>query len=181
MRIVAGTFGGRVVRAPTGSATRPTSERVRQAIFNVLGSPPDDCHVLDLFAGSGAMGIEALSRGALHCHFVDSNRAAIATLRSNLTSLGIDATTSTVRATDAVRALAERPARPWHWVFIDPPYRTQLAAQTASALPVDSLTPDATVVIEFDRRNRPAQQLGALTMHDERLYGDTVVAYYRPG
>ncbi len=179
MRIVAGQFGGRVLRAPSGTATRPTSERVRQAIFNVLGEPPANCHVLDLFAGSGAMGIEALSRGAVHATFVDSGRPALQTLRANLDSLRIDANAVTIRPIDAVRAVTERPPSPWHWVFIDPPYRTALATETALALPVASLTPDATVIIEHDRRNSPTPTLGALTLADQRKYGDTVVSYYR--
>ena len=159
--------------------TRPTSERVRQAIFNVLGDPPENCHILDLFAGSGAMGIEALSRGAVHATFVDSGRQALQALRNNLDTLQVAAKEVNILPLDAVRAVTQRPTTPWHWVFIDPPYRTELATQVASALPVTSLTPDAVVVIEHDRRNTPTPQLGGLHLADQRKYGDTVVSYYR--
>ncbi len=179
MRIVAGRFGGRVLRAPPGMTTRPTSERVRQAIFNVLGDPPENCHVLDLFAGSGAMGLEALSRGVVHATFVDSGRQALVALRNNLDSLQVAANELLIMPIDALRAVGQRPTTPWHWVFIDPPYRTDLATQVASALPVTSLTPNAVVVIEHDRRNTPTPQLGALHLADQRKYGDTVVSYYR--
>ena len=88
MRIVGGSHGGRVLRAPAGASTRPTSEKVREALFNILGSVEGD-HVLDLFAGSGGVGIEALSRGAAHATFVDSGRSALAIVRQNLTELGL--------------------------------------------------------------------------------------------
>ncbi len=179
MRIVAGRFGGRVLRAPPGMTTRPTSERVRQAIFNVLGDPPENCHILDLFAGSGAMGLEALSRGAVHATFVDNGRQALQALRNNLDTLQVAANQVTIKPLDAVRAVTERPTTPWHWVFIDPPYRTDLATQAALVLPAASLTADATVIIEHDRRNEPTATLGVLTLADQRRYGDTVVSYYR--
>ena len=159
--------------------TRPTSERVRQAIFNVLGDPPDNCHILDLFAGSGAMGLEALSRGAVHATFVDNGRQALQSLRNNLDTLQVAAGEVVVKPLDAARAVTECPTTPWHWVFIDPPYRTDLATDVATALPATFLTTDATVIIEHDRRNAPTATLGALTLTDQRRYGDTVVSYYR--
>src|SRR4051812_50022651 len=90
MRVVAGTYGGRRLRAPRGSATRPTADRVREALFSTLG-PVEDLEGLDLFAGSGALGIEALSRGAAHATFVDSSAAALHAVRSNLEALAADA------------------------------------------------------------------------------------------
>lgn len=125
------------------------------------------------------MGIEALSRGAVHATFVDSGRQALQTLRNNLDTLQVAANQVTIKPLDAVRAVTERPTVPWRWVFIYLPYRTDLATQTASALPATSLTPDATVIIEHDRRNEPTATLGALTLADQRRYGDTVVSYYR--
>ncbi len=93
MRIVGGTLGGRVLRAPGGAATRPTSEKVREAVFAILGSilgSIEGAHVLDLFAGTGALGLEALSRGAAHATFVDSARPAVAAIRGNLRALGLE-------------------------------------------------------------------------------------------
>jgi 16S rRNA (guanine966-N2)-methyltransferase len=175
MRIVRGSVGGRVLRAPPGAETRPTSEKVREAIFNIL---PDveGMAVLDLFAGSGALGIEALSRGAAHATFVDQGKAALTAIRGNLRELGLDAR-STVLSGDAV-ALAARhvPASPWQLVFIDPPYRSDLAVRSATALA--HLADEAVIVIEHDRRNAPPDQLGSLLRTDERRYGDTLVSFY---
>jgi 16S rRNA (guanine966-N2)-methyltransferase len=176
MRIIGGSLGGRVLRAPAGAATRPTSEKVRQAIFNIADDV-SGAHVLDLFAGSGGLGIEALSRGAAHATFVDSAKASLAVIRGNLRALGLE-DRATVLAGDAV-ALAGRhvPAEPWRLVFIDPPYASDLAVRAATALA--HLAPDAVIVIEHDRRNVPPDALGSLLRTDERRYGDTLVSFYR--
>ena len=103
MRVIAGTYGGRTLKAPPGAATRPTSDRVREALFSILGDRVPDARVLDLFAGSGALGLEALSRGADSVTFVDDAPAAIRAVKANLTALDAAAT---VRQTDALRFLA---------------------------------------------------------------------------
>jgi 16S rRNA (guanine966-N2)-methyltransferase len=180
MRIVGGTLGGRVVRAPAGAATRPTSEKVREAMFAILGELEPTDHVLDLFAGTGAVGIEALSRGAAHTLFVDAAKPALAVLRANLKELGIT-DRATVVAGDAVTVAARhRPTTPWRLVFIDPPYASDLAVRAALALPVEHLATGAAIVIEHDRRNRPPDALGSLLRTDERRYGDTFVSFYTP-
>jgi 16S rRNA (guanine966-N2)-methyltransferase len=122
MRIVRGNLGGRVLRAPPGADTRPTSEKVREAIFNIL---PDveGMSVLDLFAGSGALGIEAVSRGAAHATFVDQGKAALTVIRSNLRDLGLDGKTTVLSGDAVTHAARHVPAAPWQLVFIDPPYR----------------------------------------------------------
>ncbi len=176
MRIVRGSLGGRVLRAPHGADTRPTSEKVREAIFNIL---PDveGMQVLDLFAGSGALGIEALSRGAAHATFIDHAKPALGAIRGNLHELDLEAR-STVLAGDAV-ALAARhvPASPWQLVFVDPPYRSDLAVRAVQTLA--HLAPEAVIVIEHDRRNAPPDGLGSLLRTDQRRYGDTLVSFYR--
>jgi 16S rRNA (guanine966-N2)-methyltransferase len=178
MRIVGGSLGGRVIRAPAGAATRPTSEKVRQAIFNILPEL-SGAHVLDLFAGSGGLGIEALSRGAAHATFVDTAKPALAAVRANLDTLGV-ADRASVVAGDAVAAASrQQPAQPWRVVFIDPPYRSDLAVRAASAIPGAHLAPEAVIVIEHDRRNAPPDALGSLLRTDERHYGDTLVSFYR--
>jgi 16S rRNA (guanine966-N2)-methyltransferase len=156
--------------------TRPTSEKVREAIFNIL---PDvgGIQVLDVFAGSGALGIEALSRGAAHATFIDLGKQALTTVRTNLRDLGLDGR-ATVLAGDAVALVARhRPAAPWGLVFIDPPYRSDLAIRSAGALA--HLAEDAVIVIEYDRRNPPPERIDSLLRTDERRYGDTMVAFYR--
>lgn len=168
-----------MLRAPPGAATRPTSERVREALFSILGPPTDEDRVLDLFAGSGGLGLEALSRGAAHATFVDSSRAALEALRHNIASLGMSQR-STVVSGDAVRAVTSlRPPAPWRWVFIDPPYASDLAVRSASALPADAMDARTIVVIEHDRRNAPPEQLGSLLRTDSRRYGDTFLSLYR--
>ncbi len=181
MRIVAGQLGGRRLRTPAGAATRPTSERVREALFNILGPPPPDTHVLDLFAGSGALGLEALSRGVASATFADTARAALIALRANLAELGV-ADRARVVAGDALALLRGRPAAPWRWVFIDPPYRSDLARQALDLLGAEpaSLAAGAVVVVEYDRRNPPLDAHGSLLRTDSRRYGDTLLAFYRP-
>jgi 16S rRNA (guanine966-N2)-methyltransferase len=177
MRIVGGSLGGRVLRAPPGAATRPTSEKVREAIFNIL---PDvaGAHVLDLFAGSGALGIEALSRDATHVTFVDFGKQPLQVIRGNLKELGLDARAVVVNG-DAVAAAARPGPAPWDLVFIDPPYASDLAIRAAQALA--HLAAGATIVIEHDRRHAPPEHLGSLVRSDERRYGDTLVSFYQRG
>jgi 16S rRNA (guanine966-N2)-methyltransferase len=174
VRVVSGRFGGRPLVAPRGRATRPTPERVREALFSILGNV-DDLAVLDLFAGSGALAIEALSRGALEAVFVDSSAAAVAAIRRNLSAVSADAE---VRRQDALSYLerARRDARVYDLVFLDPPYRhaTTLGQELSAALgPV--LAPGARVVAESDRRAPLELDLGLL---DERRYGDTLIRIY---
>jgi len=176
MRIVGGTLGGRVIRAPAGAATRPTSEKVRQAIFNILPTL-ENAAVLDLFAGSGALGLEALSRGAARVVFVEQAKPALAALRANIDALGV-AGDVTVIPTDAVAAARQMPAEPWRLVLVDPPYRSDLAVRAVQAIPPGALAPGAVIVIEHDRRNAPPDALGSLLRTDQRRYGDTLVSFY---
>jgi 16S rRNA (guanine(966)-N(2))-methyltransferase RsmD len=172
MRIVSGAWGGRRLQAPPGDATRPTSDRVREALFSILGARVAGARVLDLFAGSGALGLEALSRGAATATFVDSAPAAVRAVRANLEALGAEAE---VRRQDAVRFLggARDAACPYDLVFLDPPYRlaTRLGAELSERLP-PVLASGATVVTESDRR-RPLDL--DLPLSDERRYGDTLI------
>jgi 16S rRNA (guanine966-N2)-methyltransferase len=177
MRIVGGRLGGRTVHAPRGRATRPTPERVREALFSVLVSV-EGLRVLDLFAGSGALGLEAMSRGAASATFVDSSAAAIAAIRRNLEELGVDAEVRRQRAS-AFLERALKDARQYDLVFLDPPYRhaTVLGRELSQALqPV--LTPGARVVAESDRRT--PLELEGISLLDERRYGDTTIRIYGP-
>ena len=176
MRVIAGSRRGATLIAPRGQATRPTSDRVREAVFSILGDI-DGARVLDLFAGSGALAIEALSRGAANATLVDSAPAAVAAIRRNLRELGLDAE---VRRDDALR-FAERAriaAPQYDLVFLDPPYRhaSGLARKLSSALaPV--LAPDARIVTESDRRVPLEIELPLLV---ERRYGDTLIRIHGP-
>jgi 16S rRNA (guanine966-N2)-methyltransferase len=171
MRVIAGTHGGRELIAPKGRATRPTSDRVREALFSILGDIAG-ARVLDLFAGSGALGIEALSRGAGTATLVDSAASAIAAIRRNLDGLGLEAEVVRQPAARFLQA-ASRDARQYDLVFLDPPYRhaSTLGRELTSALrPI--LAADARVVAESDRRSPLGLELALL---DERRYGDTLI------
>jgi 16S rRNA (guanine966-N2)-methyltransferase len=171
MRIVGGALGGRRLAAPPGRATRPTSDRVREALFSMLG-PLAGARALDLFAGSGALGIEALSRGASEATFVDAAPAAIRAVRANLAALELAAD---VQRRDARVFLhdAARRARQYDLVLLDPPYREAgvLGDALAEAL-VPVLAPRARVVAESDRR---APLVLPLPVTRERVYGDTLI------
>jgi 16S rRNA (guanine(966)-N(2))-methyltransferase RsmD len=171
-RVIAGRYGGRRLQAPPGDATRPTADRVREALFSILGARTEDARVLDLFAGSGALGLEALSRGAAAVTFVDSAPAAIRSLRANLEALGAEA--DVVRA-DALRWLRGASGRPRQYdlVFLDPPYRQAgaLGGELSEALP-SVLAPGALVISESDRR-APLEL--SMPTTDERRYGDTLI------
>jgi 16S rRNA (guanine966-N2)-methyltransferase len=172
--VIAGTWGGRRLAAPPGTATRPTSDRVREALFSMLGAL-DGGRVLDLFAGSGALGIEALSRGAAFCAFVDRDRRAIAALRANLRALEADPDVFAVHARTAAGALKNAAAQgdAYDVVFLDPPYAD--SGRLAPALDEQLgavLAPGARVVSESDRR---APLSLSLAVEIERRYGDTLI------
>jgi 16S rRNA (guanine966-N2)-methyltransferase len=175
VRIVAGEFKGRSLRAPRGGRTRPTADRVREAVFNVLGAV-DGARVLDLFAGSGALGIEALSRGAASVVFVERDVRAATALRGNLESVGAD---DVVRRRDALAYLRSPAAAgdgPFDLVFADPPYSSapRLGDQLSELLP-PLLAEGARIVTESDKRNPLELELPLLR---ERAYGDTRIAVH---
>jgi 16S rRNA (guanine966-N2)-methyltransferase len=185
VRVIGGRLGGRRLVAPEGDGTRPTSDRVREAIFNILGPPPDGARVLDLFAGAGALGIEALSRGAGFALFVDQARSARRCVEQNLATLGLSAAARVV-AGDARRVLADlgrTTTAAFDWAFVDPPYASDLAATALAALGASDalLGAGAVVVVEHDRRTALDPSYGALALDDQRRYGDTAVSFYRRG
>jgi 16S rRNA (guanine966-N2)-methyltransferase len=181
MRLTGGLDRGRRLIAPRGRQTRPTGAKVREAIFNILGPPPDG-RVLDLYAGTGALGIEALSREARSVVFVERDQAALAALRRNIRELQLDER-STVIPTDVCTALrrlaAEQPRSPFSWVFLDPPYVKESAGVLAELSGSELLTPCAVIVVEHDRRHRPPPSAGGLFLTDRRQYGDTELSFYR--
>jgi 16S rRNA (guanine966-N2)-methyltransferase len=177
MRVIAGRLGGRRLSAPRGRTTRPTSDRVREAIFALLGSV-DEATVLDLFAGTGALGIEALSRGAARAVFVERNARAAGALRENLAALALEEPQAQVRQADALAALrtARHRAETYDLVFIDPPYQHLPALEHAlNDLLPPLLAPHARVVIESDKR---AQLKLAARTELERRYGDTTITIH---
>ncbi|HEU4659012.1 MAG TPA: 16S rRNA (guanine(966)-N(2))-methyltransferase RsmD [Capillimicrobium sp.] len=174
MRVIAGAYGGRRLVAPPGRDTRPTSDRVREALFSILG-PLDGERVLDLFAGSGALGIEALSRGAAEATFVERAPAALRALRGNLEALGASARVVARDARVFIRD-AKAAGDTYDLVFLDPPYR-----DAAGLGPVLDLAPllasGGRAVSESDRR--APLELPGLEVTDERRYGDTLIRIHR--
>jgi len=169
MRVIAGELGGRRLQTPRGEATRPTAGRVREALFAMLGDI-EGALVLDLFAGSGALGIEALSRGAARATFVERAPRALAALRANVEALGLGERCEIV-ARDALAAL--RGAAIYDLVFLDPPYAMAVELSTALSQKLPgALAPGARVVSESDRR-APLEL--ALPLLRERVYGDTMI------
>jgi len=181
MRIIAGSLGGRDLgRVPEG--VRPTSDRVRESLFAALGSV-EDCRVLDLFAGTGALGLEAFSRGARSVLFVDRSRPVVQALRRRLKRLGLEGRpeirVQQLEAGRAIRRLAEAGAG-FDLVFVDPPYAGEEREETLEALFASGiLEPEATVVVEGPKRH-PLPALPGVRVVDERRYGETLLSWLAP-
>ncbi|TMK39719.1 MAG: 16S rRNA (guanine(966)-N(2))-methyltransferase RsmD [Actinobacteria bacterium] len=179
MRIVAGRHRGRRLRAPAGQATRPTADRVREALFSMLGSVHGQ-RVLDLFAGTGALGLEAVSRGAAAAVFVERSAPALAALGANVQALGLNPEQAEIRAQTVRAALrrARERGETYDLVLVDPPYgqASALGGELSDALPA-LLGPGARVVTESDR-HAPIEL--ALPVVLTRRYGDTVIAIHHP-
>jgi 16S rRNA (guanine966-N2)-methyltransferase len=177
VRIIAGSRKGHRIAAPRGDNTRPTGDRVREALFNMLG-PLDDAHVADLFAGSGALGLEALSRGAGRCVFVESGHAASRVIQSNLLKLGL--TGAIVQKRDALAFLREEGGRGTRYdlILCDPPYSgwEKLESDLAELLP-RVLAEDGVLVVETDARTEPHLPLDLVTT---RRYGSARITLFRP-
>jgi 16S rRNA (guanine966-N2)-methyltransferase len=176
MRVVAGRLGGRSLRAVPGAATRPTSDRVREALFATLGDRVRGARVLDLFAGTGALAIEALSRGAAHAVLVEQAAPAVAVIRANLGALELTSS-ATVRRTRAETYLRTRSDGPFDLVFLDPPYAVGvgLLAGLLARLADGALAAGATVVVEAAARSEAPVWPPGLLGGSPRRYGDTAL------
>lgn len=182
MRIVGGRFRGRALHGPRGDAIRPTSDRLREAIFNVLAHGHDDrcadARVIDLFAGTGALGLEALSRGATFALFVDQGADARAAIRANVEALGLGGVTRLFRR-DATRLGDAPPGSRFSLAFLDPPYGRGLAGPALVALVGgDWLDPGALCVVE-EAADAVIEWPEGFDVLDRRTYGDTQVAFGR--
>jgi 16S rRNA (guanine966-N2)-methyltransferase len=170
MRIVAGTWGGRIIQAPPGRGTRPTTDRVREAWMSTVAPELPGARVLDLFAGSGALGLEALSRGASHCTFVEQGPRALAALKANVKALDAGGRADVFR-TDAVKFAAALSAGAFDVAFADPPYGKGFARALAEAFAATAFA--ALLCIEHGNDD----VLPALTGARSRRYGDTWITY----
>jgi 16S rRNA (guanine966-N2)-methyltransferase len=180
MRIVAGSARGRTLKTPKGDdVTRPTADRVRETIFNVLGQTCEGLRVLDLFAGTGALGLEAVSRGATRAVLVDQGKEAIALCRENVAALRFDERVEVlgVPVEKALATLASRAER-FELVFSDPPYALRAGAQVLTAV-APLVVPHGVAVIEHERAEVLPEQVGAWHREDERAFGATTVSIFR--
>jgi 16S rRNA (guanine966-N2)-methyltransferase len=183
MRVVAGTLRGRAIAGPQHEGLRPTSDRVRESLFNILAHGIDDfslegARVIDLFAGTGALGIEAISRGAAYCLFVDSEPEARGLIRDNVEAFGLTGVTRIFRR-DAADLGPAGTVAPVQLAFLDPPYDKGLGERALNALHDGKwLVPGAIVVLE-DRASVTITLPPAFTELDRRTYGDTQIVFAR--
>lgn len=187
MRIIAGSKKGHKLVAPATFGTRPASARVRESIFSILGVPPEKARVLDLFAGSGSVGLEALSRGAEFVVFVEQGHQAARAIQKNLSALQLERQAALYHTTvERALALLEQQGLPFDWIFVDPPYASSLASEVLQQLGHQSVlvSQDTVIVVESSGAKShavyaPAAVFGCLSRVDERKYGQTVVSFYQ--
>ena len=180
MRVIGGTAKGRRLHAVPGSTTRPITDRVKEALFNILGVDVVDARFLDLFAGTGSVGIEALSRGAAHVDFVERAGKAVATIHRNLRETGLAERATVIRRD--VFAFLETAEGPYDIVFLAPPQYRGLWIETLRALDrrPELLAPEGQIVVQIDPLEYEALPLTHFALVDQRVYGSTMLCFYVP-
>ena len=184
MRIISGSARGRRLLSPKNSLIRPTADRVKESLFNILNgliACYDSCRALDIFAGTGNLGLEALSRGAAEAIFIDSHKDSVSLVLKNLRMLGF-ADRGRVIERDAIPALRslEKREAPFQLVFIDPPYRQGLAERVLEYLSASTLVDENSLVItEISSGELLPPAFASLTQFDRRVYGDTAIVFFR--
>lgn len=182
MRVIAGIYRRRLLKEADKNATRPTTDKNREMVFNVLGQFFDGGRVLDLYAGTGAMGIEALSRGCVHATFVDRDPAAIRTIDDNLNSLGVSRQAVAVVRAEVEPWLKAHRSAPFDLVFLDPPYALGAVPETIRLLAeAKMLASDGIVVAETDRAFENAPDIAGIALYREIPAGNSKFAFYRWG
>ena len=184
MRVISGTAKGRKLASFRGDRIRPTADRVKEALFNIITSnfgPIDGKTVLDLFSGTGNLGIEAVSRGAAKAVFVDEAPGSISVLRKNIETCGLSERAEVLRTSvlHGTRFLSKR-GESFDLVFLDPPYEKGLVEETLKAIVTDGIINDgAVVIVEHSLRETPSDEYEGLTLTDRRKYGDTEISFYQ--
>lgn len=182
MRILGGEFKGRTLPTLEGDGCRPAMGKVREALFSMLearGHALGEARVLDVFAGTGSLGLEALSRGAAHACFLEKNRTLAKRIEENCRRLGLDRSRYAVLAADALAALAKSPPHGYHVVFVDPPYGLGLLAPALDLLTSRGwLVPEAAVAAEVEARLNPDACPRGLTLEADRTYGQTRICIW---
>ena len=182
MRIIGGLYRGRRIRTLAGADVRPTSDRLRETLFNILAPHLREARVLDVCAGSGAVGIEALSRGARAVTMIESSRLALAVIQENVQTLGLSASVRLLNreAIAALRQLEVEAGGQYDVVYFDPPYASGLYASVLNQLAAGSLLDeDAVVIAEYHARRPPEPAYGPLRRYREVKQGESALAFYR--
>jgi 16S rRNA (guanine(966)-N(2))-methyltransferase RsmD len=179
LRVIGGKARGRKLRAVPGDTTRPVTDQVKEACFNIIGGDIVNATFLDLFAGTGSIGIEALSRGAAFVRFIDLNRQPVETVRANLTHCGLEQNAEVMRA-DAFALLERSPDRSFDYVYIAPPQYKGMWARTMLVLDAYPtwMSDDAWVIVQIHPMEYEALALKSLVEFDQRRYGSTLLAFY---
>ena len=182
MRIIGGEYRGRSLKMPKGVRIRPTQDRVREAVFNIIRTAVPEARILDLYAGSGAFGIEALSRGAYSAIFVDNNINCIRVIKFNLLVLGDSARLSQLVKLDAVRAISrfKKEGKTFDIIFLDPPYHKDLARNCLIKIDAcDILSQRGFVICEHHLKDVMPEETASFACFKQRKYGDTMLSFYR--
>jgi 16S rRNA (guanine(966)-N(2))-methyltransferase RsmD len=179
LRVIAGKAKGRKLKAVPGDTTRPITDRVKESLFNIISGDVIDSSWWDLFAGTGAVGIEALSRGASFVRFSDSNRAPIATIRFNVEHCGFQAQ-SEIRRGDAFAYLSSPPDRMFEYIYIAPPQYREMWIKALELIDdnIDWLAEDGWVIAQIDPKEYKPFEFGALGEIEQRRYGSTLLVFY---
>lgn len=181
MRVIGGEYRSRIIEMPKGADVRPTQDRVREAVFNILADV-NGLKVLDLFAGSGAYGIEALSRGAGHAVFVENNSHCLKTITANVESLHIPESKYGILRSSAYMVLErlEKDGEVFDLIFVDPPYHKDMAKKCLLYIDnYDILSPNGRIVVEHFKADSLEEEFSGLVPEKERRYGDTVITIFR--
>jgi len=180
LRVISGSARGRKLKVPAGLAVRPTADRVKEALFNILRDQVPGCRFLDLFAGSGSIGIEALSRGAGAAVFVETNHRHAAMIKENLKATGLEQCARLIPAkvAEALRLLAEE-GQAFNLIFLDPPYLKNLEAVTMADIDrYQLLKPEGLIIVESSKRDCLPESVDSLKLLRTEKYGDTLLSFY---
>lgn len=180
LRVIAGRARGQRLRSVPGDTTRPITDRTKESLFNIIGGDIQDASLLDLFAGTGSVGIEALSRGAAYVRFVDRERLAVGTVKANLASTGLSANGEILQV-DAFRLLQATPDRFFDYVYIAPPQYKGMWLQALELLDTNTgwLAENAWVIVQIHPVEYEAAELANLEEFDQRKYGSTLLVFYQ--
>ena len=178
MRVIAGAFKGRNLKSPPSMQVRPTSDRLRETLFNVIAAHVPDARFLDLCAGSGAVGIEALSRGAAHATFVDRSRRSCQLIESNLELCRVPEVQRDIYCAEAAEFLKQNQENPWDIIFLDPPYKENYLRILEILGSSKLLTNDGLLIVEHHHKTALPDTIGHLTRTRILKQGDSALSFY---